>query len=137
MLSLDLLENTLLIPQVGIHFHRVFQNEGDGLVNLGQRTDGWKWQPLNFILLRWGLSAGFGAEDRSQTVDSSALDVANPAASATTGSNGCRYGEPQATETGTGLRTVAERAPIRKPRAIQPASPKSKQKFRVFNRDHQ
>lgn len=41
MLSLDLLENTLLILKVSVHSGRMFQNEGDSAVNLGQRTDGW------------------------------------------------------------------------------------------------
>jgi hypothetical protein len=41
MLRLDFLKNTILILQVGIHFRRMFQNEGDRPVDLGQRTYGW------------------------------------------------------------------------------------------------
>src|ERR1035441_9235880 len=41
MLRLDFLKNTILILQVGIDFRRVFQNEGDRPVDLGQRTYGW------------------------------------------------------------------------------------------------
>src|ERR1019366_3086330 len=41
MLRLDFLKNTILALQVGIHFRRVFQNEGDRPVDLGQRTYGW------------------------------------------------------------------------------------------------
>src|ERR1035438_10385638 len=41
MLRLDFFKNTILILQVGIHFRRVFQDEGDRPVDLGQRTDGW------------------------------------------------------------------------------------------------
>jgi hypothetical protein len=41
MLRLDFLKDTILVLQVGIHFRRVFQNEGDRPVDLSQRTYGW------------------------------------------------------------------------------------------------
>jgi len=41
MPGLDFLEEPLLISQVSIYFRRMFQNERDSPVDLGQRTDGW------------------------------------------------------------------------------------------------
>ena len=41
ILPLDLLKDSVLIPQVGVNLSRVFQNEGDGPIHFQQRPNGW------------------------------------------------------------------------------------------------